>query len=312
MTKVLLGAAFVVCWSSGFVGAVLASGSADPSPVLAWRYLITALLLVAVVAPTRTRLTRARLTRTELWQQATLGLLAHVVFLGGVFGAAAAGVDAGTTALVCALQPMLVAVAGQLAWGDRLGAGGWAALTLGLAAVALTTGGAALAGGGAALLLPVASVLGLSGSALLERRWRPRTGILPSLTAQVVLAAGAFTAYALATTGLRVEVDGRLLVALAWLVVLSGLGGYASYVACLRQLGATATSTLLYLTPPVTAVWAWLMLGEVLSAQQVGGLALSLLAVGLAVPGWRVGSRAGARAAARPGPAPADPRGPSA
>lgn len=307
MTKVLLGAAFVVCWSSGFVGAVLASGSADPSPVLAWRYLITALLLVAVVAPTRTRL-----TRTELWQQATLGLLAHVVFLGGVWAATAAGVDAGTTALVCALQPMLVAVAGRLAWGDRLGPGGWAALALGLAAVALTTGGAALAGGGAALLLPVASVLGLSGSALLERRWRPRTGLLPSLTAQVVVAAAVFSAYAMATTGLAVDLDGRLAVALAWLVVPSGLGGYLTYVACLRHLGATATSTLLYLTPAVTAVWAWLMLGEVLTLLQVGGLALSLFAVGLAVPGWRVGSHAGARAAAGPGSAPADPRGPSA
>lgn len=61
----------------------------------------------------------------------------------------------------------------------------------------------------------------------------------------------------------------------------SNLGGYGCYWASARRLGATSTSTLIYLTPPVTALWAWAMFGDPLTA---GGLAgLVVCAVGVAV-----------------------------
>ena len=199
-----------------------------------------------------------------------------MVFLGGVFGAAESGVAAGTTALVCALQPMLVTAAGGLWWGDRVPHRARLGLLLGLAAVALTVGGSLRGGdlGQPALALPVASMLGLCAAALLERRWggRPRSGPDPAISpvrqlstglwVQVSVAALAFTTYAATTGRLTVTPDARFWAAIAWLVVLSGIGGYVCFLTCLRRLGATATSTLLYLTPPVTTVWVWLMFGE--------------------------------------------------
>ena len=283
MRNVVVGGAFVVCWSSGFVGAFLAGDSAGPAPLLAWRYLITAALLLVVAVPSW-----SGVTRWELAQQATLGILAHVVFLGAVFGAAGAGTDAGTTALVCALQPMLVAVISTVTWGDGISPGQWGGLVLGIVAVALAVGGASVSG--PALLLPFAALLGLSASALLERRWRPSVGILHSLTVQVTVSAMVFTAFALATTGMSVRVDSRLIGALGWLVLMSGLGGYASWIAALRSLGPTVTSALLYLTPAVTGVWAWALFGQALTAGQIAGLGLSAAAVVLVT--WRPRRRA--------------------
>ena len=277
MKRICLAAAFVVCWSSGFVGAAWSAGLAPPAGLLAWRYLITAALLVAIVAP---RAVRVR--PSELVQQGVLGLLAHVIFLGAVFGASSAGVDAGTVALVCALQPMLVAVIGAVAFRDRLGPRMIIGLGLGLVAVAITVGG--VGGPGWLLALPVVSLAGLSGAALLERRWRPRTDLLTGLCIQVVLSAGVFTAYALAAGEFALEPGPRLAGALAWLVIISGIGGYATFLACLRRLGATVTSTLLYLTPPVTVLWAWLMLGQRPDLPQFAGLGIALVAVAIAVP----------------------------
>lgn len=278
MNRTVIAALFVMLWSSGFVGATLAADVSDPAGMLAWRYLLTAAVLAALCSA------RLRgLTARVIAQQAAIGLCAHVVFLGGVFGAAGAGVDAGTTALVCALQPMLVVAMGRLFWADRVTVAQLVGLGLGLVAVAVTVGGAE-GSSGAAIFLPVASVLGLSGAALLERRWQPTVDVRTGLTIQVVVAAIVFTGYAAAQGSLQqVTPTAKFFVALVWLVVLSGLGGYAAFVMCLRRFGASLTSALLYLTPPVTAFWAWAMFAQVPTAQQLVGLALGGLAVGLIV-----------------------------
>lgn len=278
MRSVVLAAGFVVLWSSGFVGARLTADVSTPSGMLAWRYLVTALVLLVAVGP-RLRGLSAR----DVVQQAVLGLLAHVVFLGGVFGAVGAGVGAGTTALVAALQPMLVAIAGRIFWTDRITGRQIIGLGLGLVAVGLTVGGAD-SRAGIAVLIPLCSVVALSGAALLERRWRPTVDVMGGLTIQVVVSAGVFTAYATAAGTLtQVTPTPQFLVALIWLVVLAGLGGYATFILCLRRWGASSTSALLYLTPPVTTLWAWAMFGDVPTAVQLGGLVLGALAVALAV-----------------------------
>lgn len=272
MTTLLIAVAFVVLWSCGFVGAAWGTSEAEPAGLLAWRYTLTAALLLVVAA-----LRRVRLSRRDLAQQAVLGLCGHVVFLGALFAATGAGVDAGTAALVCSAQPLLVAAVGAALWRDRMSARQWSGVLLGLAAVAICVGG--VGGPGPAVLLPVASLLGLSGSALFERRWRPRVDVVSALTVQVTVAAAVFVVVALPTSGMAVEPTGRLVAALTWLVLPAGLGGYAAYLVALRHLGATPTSALLYLTPPVSAVWAWAMLGSGIGAAQIVAMALGLVAV---------------------------------
>ena len=275
MTGTLVAVAFVLLWSCGFVGAAWGSVAAEPAGLLAWRYLLTAALLLVAAG-----MVRSRIGRRDLGRQCVLGLLAHVAFLGGLFAATAAGVDAGTAALVCSAQPLLVAAAGAAFWGDRLGPRQWTGVGLGIGAVAICVGG--VDDVGPAMVLPVVSLLGLTCSALLERRWRPRVHVVTALAVQVSAAAVVFLAAAALTSGLAVEPSARLAGALAWLIIPAGLGGYSAYLIALRRLGATRTSMLLYLTPPVSAVWAWAMLGEGIGAPQVAAMVLGMVAVLLA------------------------------
>lgn len=280
MRNWLLGSAFVITWSSGFVGATLAGPTMAPAPLLAWRYLLATAVLLVVCLLVRGRREGGELTARAVARQVVLGVLAHVVFLGGVFGAAAVGLDAGVSALVCALQPMVVAAAGHVWFHDRLSTRQWLGLLVGIGGVALSVGaiqGSAITG----VWLVVGSLLGLSASSLLERAWSPRVPLLWSLTLQTAVGAACFTTWALLTTGLPVSTSPNFALALVWLVFLSGLGGYASFTGCLRRLGSTATSTLLYLTPAVTAVWAWAVFEQSLSALQMVGIAVVLAGVGL-------------------------------
>lgn len=292
------------------MGSALLPAGTPVAAVLAWRYLITAALLVPSALPV---LWRSGLAPRDLARQAVLGILGHAVFLGGVFGGTAAGVDPGTSALVCAMQPLVILVVLRMRDGERIGGRRAAGIGLGTAAVLLAVGGVA-ASGGVAVLLPLASLLGLSGSALLERRWRPRTESLAALTLQVLAATLVLLPVAAITGGLDLTPGpgllpgAPLLAALAWLVLLSGIGGYLGFLQCLRRIGASATSSLLYLTPAVTALWAWLMLGTTPAPAQLAALVLSGLAVGLLLRRPAPGEGSTLRRATRglDGPAPGE------
>jgi len=70
--------------------------------------------------------------------------------------------------------------------------------------------------------------------------------------------------------------------AVGWAIVFSTLGGYGFYYLCLMRSGTVRTSSLIYLTPPVTLVWAWAMFGEPMSPYTLAGLLLCLGGVWLA------------------------------
>ncbi len=274
------GAALVVLWSSGFVGAELGTRFAPADTLLAWRYLVAgaALAVLACVLGTRSG-------PRALLRQGVLGLLCQCLYLGGVVTGVALGVPAGTTALVAAVQPLLVAAAAGPLLGEHIGSRQRLGLVVGLAGVGLVVAGDLGLGGAPwwAFLLPLGGMAALSAGTLLERRWRPAESPLQSLTLQTVIAAGFFVAVAAAGGRLQPPADPRFWWAVAWVVVLASFGGYGAYLLVLRRSGAVRVSTLLYLTPPTTMLWAFVMFGEVPGPLAVPGVALCAVGVTLAL-----------------------------
>lgn len=70
----LLSAAFVLCWSSGFVGAKLGAQDAGAVTILMWRFLPLAVVLAAVAAR---RGWWRTLTPRTVGRQAVIGLLSR-------------------------------------------------------------------------------------------------------------------------------------------------------------------------------------------------------------------------------------------
>jgi drug/metabolite transporter (DMT)-like permease len=273
-------AALVVLWSSGFVGAELGTRYAPADTLLAWRYLVAGALLAGLAAVMGTRLGPRALLR-----HGALGLLIQCLYLGGVVTGVGLGVPAGTTALIAAVQPLVVAAAAGRLLDEHTGARGRIGLLLGLVGVGLVVAGDLGLGGAPwwAFLLPVGGMAALSAGTLLERRWRPVESPLTSLTVQTVLAAGVFVAVAGAGGRLEPPADPRFWWAVAWVVVLSSFGGYGAYLLVLRRSGAVRASTLLYLTPPTTMVWAFGMFGELPGPLALPGVAICAAGVALAL-----------------------------
>jgi drug/metabolite transporter (DMT)-like permease len=279
-TDVAAGTALVVLWSSGFVGAELGTRYTSADTLLAWRYIVAAATLGLLAALLGTRF-RAR----ALLRHGTLGLLCQCLYLGGVVTGVGLGVPAGTTALIAAAQPLLVAAAAGPVLGEHTGLRRRVGLVLGLVGVGMVVTGDLGLGGAPwwAFLLPVGGMAALASGTLLERRWRPAESPLESLTVQTVFAAGVFVAVAGAGGHLQPPADPGFWWAIAWVVVLSSFGGYGAYLLVLRRSGAVRVSTLLYLTPPTTMLWTFGMFGEVPGPLAVPGVAVCAVGVALAL-----------------------------
>ncbi len=115
----LLSTAFVLCWSSGFIGAKLGAGSAPAVTVLMWRFLPLAVILIAVAAVVG-RASWRGLTARDVARQAVIGVLSQSGYLLTVYYAIQLGVSSGTTALIDGVQPLVAgALAGPLLHPDQ-------------------------------------------------------------------------------------------------------------------------------------------------------------------------------------------------
>ncbi|QIG41765.1 DMT family transporter [Nocardioides anomalus] len=280
-SHLLAGALYVLFWSSGFVGAELGTRAAPALELLMWRYLIAGPVLLALCV-----VLGRRVRRDVLVRQVLLGVLAQVGYLGPVVYAVGRGVPAGTTALVAALQPMVVAVAAGPLLGERVRGPGWAGLATGFVGVGVVVAGDLSAGvGGWWVLLPLAGVLSLSAGTLLGRRWEPPESLLVSIAIQTSVATVGFTTLNLLLGDPTVPAGGDFWFAVAWVVVLSTFGGYGSYLFVLRSQGATSASTWLYLSPPVTMLWAWAKFGDRIGPAAMAGLVVTAAGVALVLRG---------------------------
>jgi drug/metabolite transporter (DMT)-like permease len=282
----LLGAAFVLFWSSGFIGAELGTRYAAADTLLAWRYVAAVALLWAVVAIRRVAIPRGAPRR-----QLLLGMLAQVGYLGSVVTGVGLGVPAGTVALIAALQPLVVAIAAAPLLGEHTTPAQRVGLGMGIVGVALVVAGDIGPGSAPwwAFALPVLGVLSLSAATVWQRRLHAPESPLVVLTLQATAAAIAFPLAAAIGGRLAPPAEAGFWVAVAWVIVLSTFGGYGSYLLVLRRSGATRVSTLLYLTPPTTMLWSWLMFGDVPGLLAAPGIALCAVGV------WLVLRRSGAR-----------------
>jgi drug/metabolite transporter (DMT)-like permease len=163
----------------------------------------------------------------------------------------------------------------------------WLGMVLGFGGVAVVVSGDLESGGTPAwaYVLPAVGMLSLAGGTVLARRLRPSETMLQTITIQAVVAAIAFMAAAAVTGNAAPPVHLKAWLAIGWLIALASLGGYVLYIHVTQTLGATVVSTLLYLTPPVTMLWAFAMFGDPVSGLGFLGLLISGAGVFLALRG---------------------------
>ena len=127
-------ALFVFLWSTGFVGAKYIVPYAEPFTFLTIRYFLAALILFAIAYAFKQPL---KLNKDQFKASFAVGILLHVIYIGGVFYAVSLGVSAGISAVIVSIQPVLVSLLAVPLLGERLRWVQVVGLFLGVAGIAL-------------------------------------------------------------------------------------------------------------------------------------------------------------------------------
>jgi drug/metabolite transporter (DMT)-like permease len=271
---------FVLLWSTGFIGARLGMPHAEPMTFLTLRFALTAALLAGAAALLRAPWPR----RPADWGHLSVaGLLMHGVYLGGVFVAIRLGLEAGLSALIVSLQPLLVAASAGLLLGERVGPRAWLGLGLGLCGVALVLGRKLGLSGAQALgaLACVAALAGITAGTLYQKRFCSGHDLRTGNFVQFAAAMAACGLFALAFETRQVDWTPELVFALLWLVLVLSVGAVSLLYVLLRRGAASRVASLFFLVPPTTALIAWPLFGEQLGPLELLGMALTVTGVAL-------------------------------
>ncbi|WP_262001444.1 DMT family transporter [Microbacterium sp. Mcb102] len=265
--------AFVVTWSSGFLVPAIAAVEVPPLTLLVWRFVPLAVILLAVVGFTGAG---RDVTRADVGRQALIGLFAQFGYCTAVYAAVASGVATGTTALIDAVQPLIIAVLVGPLLGLRVRGAQWAGLLIGAAGVLLVVRSQLddSTAHPAAYVWPALAMASLIVGTFLQRRSEPRTGTLVTLTIHVSVTALALVPVAAVFGALAPPASASFWIAAGFAAVFPTLAAYGLYWWLLRRVGITALNALLFLIAPTTALAGALLLGEPLTLVTLGGFAL--------------------------------------
>jgi drug/metabolite transporter (DMT)-like permease len=280
-------AVFVVIWSTGFIVARYGMPHAPPMKFLAMRYFLSAACFLLWAAITRAAWPRGGVQLAHL---AVTGVFMHAGYLGGVWAAVKLGMGAGLAALLVGLQPVLTAI-WVAARGGTVAARQWAGLALGLAGLLLVVW--QKLGFGEVHTINVSfalvALVSITAGTLYQKRFVApcdvRTANLVQLVAAFVVTAPLawMETEAMQWTGPGGSVNVELAGAMAWSVLGLTLGGSSLLYLLIQRGAATTVTTLMYLVPPSTALMAWLLFGEPITAVIAAGVALTAVGVSLVV-----------------------------
>ncbi len=275
---------FVLIWSTGFIVAKFGLPYAPALTFLLLRYLgVLAVLLPALM------LIRAPWPGAQAAHIALAGVLVQAGYLSGVWCAIKLGMPAGLSALIVGLQPLLTGFAAPLV-GEPVRPRQWLGLLMGLAGVALVVMEKLTPDGSSVLnvSLCVVALLSITAGTLYQKRFCPRFDLRSGAAIQ-------FSASALVTLPLAIWLEDLtpdfrtvqwtpdFLLALAWSVFALSIGAMFLLFALIRKNAATHVSSLMYLTPPVTALIAWLLFGEAFGLAGMAGMLLAVAGVAFVV-----------------------------
>ncbi|SDF99879.1 EamA-like transporter family protein [Duganella sp. OV458] len=272
---------FVLLWSSGFIVAKFGLPYAPPLTFILIRFIG----VLAVLVPTVLFLRAPWPDMGKIRHIAVAGLLVQAGYLIGVWCAIKQGMPAGLSALIVGMQPILTAFAAPLI-GEKVLPRQWLGLLFGIGGVALVVAAKIQLVGLSvpAILLCVMALVSITAGTLYQKHHCPQFDLRVGTVIQFAASAVLVLPLAMIFEGLgpdfaAVHWTPRFIGALLWSIFGVSICAIFLLFALIRRNDATQVTSLLYLTPPTTAIMAWLMFGEAFNALGMAGMVLAVTGV---------------------------------
>ena len=285
MAQFLLPIIFVVLWSSAFVAGKAGVQHATPFAFLAVRFSIVALIFMAVAVgfwiwrnKNKTKAVSAKASDEKnrsndpVLQTALVGVLIHGTYLGSTFFAMANGLGAALAALIVSTQPLLTTALAIFLFGEKPRLIQWIGIFIGFAGVIVVIfPSLGINAPVIAIMSCVFGLLAITAGTLLQKRIGGSIGLLKSNIIQASAASLFFILLIATVETPHITWNEPFLIALAWQVLAVSTGAYVILMILIKRDSVAATTSLLFLVPPVTAIIAFFIFGEPLTPVTVSG-----------------------------------------
>jgi drug/metabolite transporter (DMT)-like permease len=276
----LLPFAFVLLWSTGFIGAKYGLPYVEPYTFLAIRFVITLVFLGLIVLFVKPKFPPKGPIYLHL---AFVGILIQVVYLGGVFSAIKLGLPAGIAAVIVGVQPILTVLVIHRLQSKFI----FLAAILGFIGLLLVIFG----GKGTQLDTAISlkncipsflALLGITFGTLYQKKYCSSVPVIVNAFVQFVPTCVFFILLALVFEtgqGQTIIWHPELIMALLWLVIVLSIGAILLMNLMYQQNSASSAASYFYLTPPVTLVLSYFLFDETITMINVVGISLVVLSV---------------------------------
>jgi drug/metabolite transporter (DMT)-like permease len=262
---------FCLIWSFAFVAGKVGVAYCPPLLLLAARFSLAGVLILAVQA-----------VRREPWQMswrdaavfAVIGIANNALYLGlGYTGLKT--VSAGLGGLIISANPVFTAVFAALVLGETLTWRKVLGLSLGIIGVTMivwhrmSVGSDHLEG----IFYTLAALASIVAGTILFKQLAPKGSLWIGNGIQNLAAGVVLTPVALALSNTHAIVwNVQLLGVFLFLVLGGSILGYMIWFRLLKERGAIAASAYHFVMPPLAMVFAWIVLGEEVSPQDLLGV----------------------------------------
>ena len=267
---------FVFIWSTGFIIARFGMPYMEPATFLFLRFtgvLIVMGIIILFWKPIWPN-------RSQTMHIAIAGALLQFGYVMGVWSAVRLGMTAGLVALIVGLQPILTAWSAS--WvAERVSYQHWFGLLLGIAGVGLVVAektsfmNIPLT----AYIFALAALFSITFGTLYQKKYCPQFDLRAGCMIQFSISTLLCLLVALLFETREIVWNAPVIGALLWGILPTSIGAISLLFILIRKGAATKVTSLLYLTPPTTALMAWLLFDEPLSLMMLAGLGLTMTAV---------------------------------
>lgn len=266
--------AFILLWSSGYIGGAFGVRYGEPFTMTFYRFALAALVFLGVALAIKAEWPR-RLT--PYLHAAAVGLLLQALQFGGLYTGISQGVPAGQAALIVGLMPVFVVIGAYFCLGEQLSWRDLPGSILGVGGVAIVVAnsffgsGASMGGYGAVCL----ALVGITLGTLYQKRFLGGVNLWVGCFIQMVTASLVMLALAYTTETMHVTEWVPFAASVAWITLMNSVGALTLLYLMIRRGEASKATNLFHVIPAVTQIMASVTLAEAPGALAIAGFVVS-------------------------------------
>ena len=271
---------FIFLWSSAFITTKPIIDYSDPFTALAFRFLFVALGFYIFSLYTKQKII---VPKKRMLESLLSGVLFHGLYLGGVFFSISKGMPTGMAALIVTLQPILTNILAGPFLNEKISFKQWIGVFLGF------IGAAFVLGIDISSNFPVIGVIScfvalfaITISTLWQKKLSNNLSLSVNNLYQAIGGCLFHIVIILFFTKPHIIFSKTFLIAMSHQIFLVSFGAFTILMYLIKNNSASKTVSIFFLIPPVSAIMAYLFLGENLDKFDMFGLLLTTIGVYIA------------------------------